>query len=47
MVRCRAFKEHKTNAKHFVRMFPWGGREEVWRFRDEGEAMKAVEEVEC
>jgi len=27
------FKEHQTNAEHFVKSYPWGGRDNEWKHR--------------
>ncbi|XMA19878.1 hypothetical protein WAI453_012669 [Rhynchosporium graminicola] len=29
------FKPHKTNAKHFLERYPWGGRENEWEYRSQ------------
>ncbi|KAE8442990.1 hypothetical protein EG329_002453 [Mollisiaceae sp. DMI_Dod_QoI] len=29
------FKEHQTNAKHFVNSYPWGGRDDEWIYRSQ------------
>jgi hypothetical protein len=31
----RNFKEHQTNAKHFVNSYPWGGRDDEWKYRSQ------------
>ncbi|KAH6706212.1 hypothetical protein BKA61DRAFT_616067 [Leptodontidium sp. MPI-SDFR-AT-0119] len=27
------FKPHQTNAKHFLSIYPWGGRDNIWEYR--------------
>ncbi|KAK0108615.1 hypothetical protein ONS95_003410 [Cadophora gregata] len=29
------FKPHQTNAKHFLKSYPWGGRDNEWEYRSQ------------
>lgn len=31
----RCFKEYETNAKYIVNRYPWGGRDNEWKYRVE------------